>query len=274
MEDKKHTIRSFAVPFVSGGLAGITAKTFIAPLERVKIIIQTDHEKYKPYDGVYKKLKMISKHEGKSALFKGNSATIARVFPYAAVHYEFANKLLNLPPRGANKNPTLKTALLSMLAGSTAGVVSVSCTYPLDLVRARMAIDVDHQGGLFQAIHAGVNFSSYETLRSLMSSYYGDSSLVPTPAKVLCGGIAGAFGQTVAYPLDVVRRRMQTSGYSSNTKQIDHSKSTLYNIRQIIRNEGWQALFKGLSINYYKVVPAVSISFTVYEYLLNLWSEK
>ncbi len=34
---KKH---SFLIPFLSGGIAGITAKSAIAPLERVKILYQ------------------------------------------------------------------------------------------------------------------------------------------------------------------------------------------------------------------------------------------
>jgi solute carrier family 25 protein 16 len=29
------------------------------------------------------------------------------------------------------------------------------------------------------------------------------------PAKLLCGGLAGAIAQTFSYPLDVTRRRMQ-----------------------------------------------------------------
>ena len=29
------------------------------------------------------------------------------------------------------------------------------------------------------------------------------------PAKLLCGGLAGAIAQSFAYPMDVIRRRMQ-----------------------------------------------------------------
>jgi solute carrier family 25 protein 16 len=104
-------------------------------------------------------------------------------------------------------------------------------------------------------------------LRSLVSTYYGDFKNVPIPAKLACGAIAGALGQTVAYPLDVVRRRMQTAGYSDGMRPLT-ARATLPAITEIIKHEGWRALFKGLSINYYKVVPAVSISFTTYEYML------
>jgi hypothetical protein len=62
---------------------------------------------------------------------------------------------------------------------------------------------------------------------------------------------------------------MQTAGYSDGMRPLS-SNSTLRSITEIARHEGWIALFKGLSINYYKVVPAVSISFTTYEYLVQL----
>jgi hypothetical protein len=38
-----------------------------------------------------------------------------------------------------------------MLAGSAAGVVSVVFTYPLDVIRARMAVEHISQGGLYSA---------------------------------------------------------------------------------------------------------------------------
>lgn len=38
------------------------------------------------------------------------------------------------------------------------------------------------------------------------------------PSKLLAGGIAGSIGQTIAYPLDVARRRMQLSFMSEETK--------------------------------------------------------
>ncbi len=43
-----------------------------------------------------------------------------------------------------------------------------------------------------------------------MVYYYAKGGLVLTiPAKLLCGGLAGAVAQTFSYPLDVTRRRMQ-----------------------------------------------------------------
>ena len=39
------------------------------------------------------------------------------------------------------------------------------------------------------------------------------------PAKLICGGISGAMGQTIAYPLDVIRRRMQLAMMEPETQR-------------------------------------------------------
>lgn len=38
------------------------------------------------------------------------------------------------------------------------------------------------------------------------------------PAKLLCGGMAGAVAQSFSYPMDVTRRRMQLAMMSPETK--------------------------------------------------------
>jgi solute carrier family 25, member 42 len=81
-------------------------------------------------------IKRTYRHDGFLALYRGNTATLARILPYAASQFaafEHFKKLLNVD--GA-QDPHFRR----FLAGSCAGVVSSSITYPLDLARARMAI--------------------------------------------------------------------------------------------------------------------------------------
>ena len=99
------------------------------------------------------------------------------------------------------------------------------------------------------------------------------------PAKLLCGGLAGATAQTVSYPLDVARRRMQLGQVVtfissscavviSNTRvQVEGGGMgrvlvTTYREAGLVRG-----LFRGMSINYLRAVPMTAVSFSVYESL-------
>jgi solute carrier family 25 protein 16 len=74
------------IDFVSGGIAGTVAKTAIAPFERVKILFQINSKHY-PYMGIVKTISNIHEKEGLLALWRGNMATVVRIFPYAAIQF-------------------------------------------------------------------------------------------------------------------------------------------------------------------------------------------
>ncbi|KAF9182109.1 hypothetical protein BGZ51_004952 [Haplosporangium sp. Z 767] len=125
----------------AGGIAGITAKSAIAPLDRVKILFQASNPQFEKYagtwTGVFRAARDIQRTGGIRGLFQGNSATVLRIFPYAAIKfmaYEQYRSLL-MPTR-RDETPYKK-----LVAGSMAGVTSVFFTYPLDLIRVRLAYE-------------------------------------------------------------------------------------------------------------------------------------
>lgn len=161
-------------------------------------------------------------------------------------------------------------------------------TYPLDLARARMAVShhdkyhnllevfiktIREEGafslyrGLVPTVlgvipYAGSSFFTYETLKRLHYDYYGLNE--PHPTLRFCfGAVAGLIGQSASYPLDIVRRRMQTHrGYTEI--------GILGTMKKVVLEEGFiHGLYKGLSLNWVKGPIAVGISFTSFDIISN-----
>jgi solute carrier family 25 protein 16 len=80
-------------------------------------------------------------------------------------------------------------------------------------------------------------------------------------AELGAGGFAGFVSQTVSYPLEVIRRRMQVGGVVGDGHRLRMGEVA----GRIWAEKGFQGFFVGLGIGYIKVVPMVAISFFVYE---------
>lgn len=120
----------------------------------------------------------------------------------------------------------------------------------------------------------GLNFAVYESLKDwlIKSRPFGlveDSELSLT-TKLACGAAAGTVGQTVAYPLDVIRRRMQMVGWNNVAYVVGDGRSKapleytgmIDAFRKTVRHEGFLALYKGLGPNFVKVsllLPAIYV---------------
>lgn len=62
------------------------SKTTVAPLDRIKILLQAHSVHYK-HLGVFSGLRHIIRKESFFALYKGNGAQMVRIFPYAATQF-------------------------------------------------------------------------------------------------------------------------------------------------------------------------------------------
>lgn len=131
---------------VAGGVAGCVAKTVVAPLDRVKILFQASNPQFAQYSGswagVAKTMRLIYQQDGLLGLYRGHSATLLRVFPYAAVKFLAYEQIRSfIIPRKEHETP-----LRRLVSGSLAGVTSVFFTYPLELVRVRLAFETRRDG--------------------------------------------------------------------------------------------------------------------------------
>lgn len=192
--------RNQLIHLVSGGIAGGVSRTCVSPLERVKMLLQIQVSAGK-YTGVNQTLVRIGKEEGLHGYFKGNGTNIVRIVPYTAVQfaaYEEFKKLFRIPEDPREQHPVLR-----LTAGALAGVVSSTVTYPLDLIRTRLAVQgegserryknirhafitiIKEEGGLLSgclfrglgpsligiAPYIGLNFAVYETLKGYVMTH-------------------------------------------------------------------------------------------------------
>lgn len=300
MEDRRNRssvsitdrIPTYAKELIAGGAAGGFSKTVVAPLERTKILFQTQNATFRSL-GLLQSFSLIHKNEGLLGFYKGNGASVMRIVPYAALHFmayeQYRRWILDRYPIGATPGATV-----DLVAGSLAGGTAVLCTYPLDLARTTLAYQVkDATGaypykgikdvfskalkesgfrGLYRGIgptlygmlpYAGLKFYIYERLKSSLPEDCQSSVSV----KLACGAIAGIMGQTFTYPLDVVRRQMQVQAVGHSNQNY---RSTIDGLVSIARLYGARQLFAGLSINYIKLVPSVAIGFATYDGLKSL----
>lgn len=272
---------------VSGAIAGGVAKTVIAPLDRTKIHFQIHDSRF----SIRRAAKFLSdtyNNHGFTALWRGNSATMIRILPYAALQYcshEQFKILLKVDTNERKKNRKAR----SFLAGSLAGLVSSVCTYPLDIARARMAVSQsdkvrlteifktlvikDGYSALYRGClpsmlgiipYAGVTFFTYETAKRLHFEQTQKSE--PNHIQRMgFGALAGLLGQSASYPFDVVRRRMQTS-----PTKLGMTETIM---RILIDPAPFKSMYRGLSLNWIKGPISVGISFTTFDLLTKLLRE-
>ncbi|KAM8806269.1 solute carrier family 25 member 16 isoform 2-T2 [Eudromia elegans] len=242
--------------FLAGGIAGCCAKTTIAPLDRVKILLQAHNHHYK-HLGVFSTLRAVPKKEGYLGLYKGNGAMMIRIFPYGAIQFMAFDQYKKV----IKKQLGISGHIHQLMAGSMAG------GFP-GFYKGLMPTVVG------MAPYAGFSFFTFGTLKSIglaqAPNLLGRPSLdnpdvlvLKTHVNLLCGGIAGAIAQTISYPLDVTRRRMQLGAILPDS---DKCLTMVQTLKYVYQQHGIRrGLYRGLSLNYIRCIPSQAVAFTTYE---------
>jgi solute carrier family 25 (adenine nucleotide translocator) protein 4/5/6/31 len=266
-------LKKFLTDFLLGGTSGAIAKTVTAPLERIKLLIQTQDSNPKlrdrPYTGFFNCFVRVCKEEGAVALWRGNWANVVRYFPTQAFNFAFKdayNKILC--PYNVKTDPW-KFFMGNLASGGLAGSTSMVFVYPLDFARTRLGTDIgkaaherqfsgitdcvkkifksDGIVGLYRGfgisvagifVYRAFYFGGYDAAKIFIFGEKKDQSLF---FRYLIAQFITTTSEILSYPLDTIRRRlMMQSG-----QQTMQYAGTVDCAKKIWTQEGWQAFFKG-----------------------------
>jgi len=281
--------KDFVLDFVAGGISAAVSKTVVAPLERVKIILQIqDAHKHiakdQQYKGVVDCFARIHKEQGFLSFWRGNVVNVVRYFPTQALNFAFKDKYKKLFLDGVDKKDFWKFFAGNLASGGAAGATSLLIVYPLDFARTRLGADVGKSAadrefkglfdcigkcykadGLIRGLYPGF-LSSVQGIIIYRAIYFGAydtaKEMFENPGIAMRFAIAqtvAAGSVTVAYPFDTVRRRlMMMSGEGEKMYS-----GTMDCWRKILRDEGAKAFFKG---NYTNVLRSIGCALVLVGY--------
>jgi len=272
---KEFSMESFLKDLAAGGVSGAIAKTATAPIERVKLLIQTQDAnpmiisgEIPRYTGIINCFQRVTAEQGFFAFWRGNTANILRYFPTQAFNFAFKDTIKDLFPSYSPKTEFWNFFACNMAAGGLAGAMSLAIVYPLDFARTRLASDVGatreftgladcvmktaKQGGpmaLYDGfgvsvggiiMYRGAYFGLYDSAKGALLTKES-----PFVLKFAVAQFATNASGVLSYPFDTVRRRlMMQAGKETKlyTGMFDCAA-------KIAANEGMGAFFKGAFSN-------------------------
>jgi len=277
-------LTKFATDFLLGGVSGAVAKTLTAPIERVKLVIQTQDANPKirsgevaRYTGMMDCASRIIKEQGVSRFWDGNFTNCIRYFPTQAFNLAFKDTFKNMFPKYNPKTEFAQFFGANLVSGGLSAACSMTIVYPLDYARTRLASDVGSgkktfsglgdciaktmkgPGGFFALYtgfgvsvvgivgYRGLQLGCFDTITGL-NPYKSDKGILGAATTFAAAQTAITIGAGATYPFDTVRRRLQMQ--SEKPKEEHLYSGTMDCFKKIAAEEGLAAgLYKGFLAN-------------------------
>uniref|UniRef100_H2YG46 ADP/ATP translocase n=3 Tax=Ascidiacea TaxID=7713 RepID=H2YG46_CIOSA len=272
-------LTNFAQDLAVGGTAAAISKTLVAPIERVKLLLQVQAvskqiAKADQYKGIIDCFKRIPAEQGIAAFWRGNLANVIRYFPTQALNFAFKDTYKQIFLSGVDKNKQFGRYFLGNLAsGGAAGATGLCFVYPLDFARTRLGADVgsgkarqftglgnclvtiakrDGVRGLYQGFFVSIQgiivyraayFGTYDTVKGMLP----DPKNTPIVVSWMIAQVVTTGAGILSYPFDTVRRRLMMQ--SGRSKDDLPYKGTVDCWKKIYAQEGGKAFFKGAFSN-------------------------
>jgi len=271
---------SFFKDLAAGGVSGAISKTAVAPIERVKLLLQVQDSSKdiavdKRYKGIMDAFRRIPIEQGFSSFWRGNMANVIRYFPTQALNFAFKDTYKQMFLAGVDKKTQFWRFFAGNLAsGGAAGGTSLLFVYPLDFARTRLGADVgtgatrkynglvdclkktvasDGVAGLYRGfgvslggiiVYRAAFFGGFDTAKGAL---FEDPRNAPIWASWMVAQVVTTISGIISYPFDTVRRRMMMqSGLPVAERQYS---GTMDCWRKIAAQEGMGAFFKGALSN-------------------------
>jgi len=277
-------MQAFAMDFALGGFSGAIAKTMTAPIERVKLLIQTQDAnplirsgEVQRYTGIADCFKRVHSEQGMAAFWRGNMTNCIRYFPTQAFNLSFKDTIKKMFPKANPNTEFLKFFAINMASGGLAAAGSLCIVYPLDYARTRLASDVGGGKKTFDGLadcirktaggpggvgalysgfgvslmgiipYRGFQLGAFDTIVGL-NPYKMDKGVMGALTTFAAAQIAITAGAGISYPFDTVRRRLQMQAEKPVEEHV--YKGTVDCLKKIAAEEGvGKGLYKGFVAN-------------------------
>jgi len=276
--------RKFAIDFTLGGFSGAIAKTITAPIERIKLVVQTQDANPKIRSGEVPRYKgivdcgmRIYNEQGLRRFWDGNFTNCIRYFPTQAFNLAFKDTFKGMFPKYNPKTEFASFFGANLVSGGLAAAGSLTIVYPLDYARTRLASDVGSgkksfsglgdciaktvrgPGGFFALYtgygvsvvgivgYRGLQLGCFDTITGL-NPYKTDKGVLGAVTTFAAAQTAITIGAGATYPFDTVRRRLQMQSEKPVEEHI--YKGTGDCFKKIAAEEGLaKGLYKGFLAN-------------------------
>jgi len=288
MSGKDLSMMNFVIDFSLGGTAGAISKTLTAPIERVKLVIQTQDAnplirsgEVPRYTGIGNCFSRIQSEQGFLAFWRGNFTNCIRYFPTQAFNLAFKDSIKKMFPKYSPKDNFGLFFLVNLVSGGLAAAGSLSIVYPLDYARTRLASDVGSGKKTFNGLgdcirktaagpggvmslwngfgvsvvgivgYRGIQLGTFDTIAGL-NPYKTDKGILGAASTFAAAQTAITFGAGATYPFDTIRRRLQMQSEKPVEEQL--YKGTMDCFTKIAKEEGMGAMYKGFVANIFRSI--------------------
>ncbi|XP_073141532.1 folate transporter 1, chloroplastic isoform X2 [Henckelia pumila] len=288
----------------AGAAAGLATVSFSHPLDVIRTRFQVNDGRslnLPTYKNTPHALFTIARTEGFRGLYAGFYPAVLGSTVSWALYFYFYSKAKQ---RYLRSRDVLSPGFHLASAAEAGGLVCF-CTNPIWLVKTRLQLQTPLQArpysgfhdalrtilkeegwralyrglmpGLFLVTHGAIQFTAYEELRKVVINIRteeggdnfnaADDHLLDSFDYAVLGASSKLSAILLTYPFQVIRSRLQQR---PSIEGIPRYMDSWHVVKETARFEGLRGFYKGITANVLKNAPAASITFIVYENVLNM----